>query len=371
MRRLMMSREPHVVQRTSVQNSIKKISVDYKKTTDDLLKSKGKYIQRVLENLDSTSSVESRIEADHLITRCIHVRNSTILRVNRCLTKLSKKCEVVISKLGEVSIKDNVQFSISILCGKALHHPTSGPYFFETAYNPEICRQTKEQNTDTQLKSSKKLLVMDNEGKITNVLPVCVKPGKSNSTWICDKYCRSVDVDILRELKYLFNDLVVQKYSGARDFFRHIDECSSAARHPNKRGHPISCFTEPLPCKSRFLKLNILSYHSSFLRTVKRIIYEIRHLYEQIKKIGHTLEQGNLTTLREIQEEAKKIVINCRTREMETCLDETELAKRYMRGIKEFTNIDQDPPCIPCISCERLCTFVHVQVYRQSRETHN
>ncbi|KAJ8682162.1 hypothetical protein QAD02_017954 [Eretmocerus hayati] len=41
---------------------------------------------------------------------------------------------------------------------------------------------------------------------------------------------------------------------------------------------------------------------------------------------------------------------------METCLDETELAKRYMRGIKEFTKVDQDPPCIPCISCERLCT---------------
>ncbi|KAJ8682163.1 hypothetical protein QAD02_017955 [Eretmocerus hayati] len=279
MRRYMMTREPHVVEQTSVQQSMKKISVDHKKTTDDLLKSKGKYIQRVLENLDSPSSVEGMIEADSLVTRCIHVRNSVVLRVKRCLTKLSKKCEIAVSKLGEVSITDNVQFSVSVLCGKPLHHSTSGPYFLETAYNPDILRQTKEQNTDHQVKSSRKPLVMDDSGKVTNVLPVWVKPGKSSSTWVCDEYCRSVDVDILKELKYLFDDFVVQKYTDARDFFRHIDECSSKARHPNKRGHPISCFTEPLSCKSRFLKLNILSYHFPFLRTMKRIIYEISHLY--------------------------------------------------------------------------------------------
>ncbi|KAJ8681499.1 hypothetical protein QAD02_017291 [Eretmocerus hayati] len=147
---------------------------------------------------------------------------------------------------------------------------------------------------------------------------------------MCDGYCRKVDVDVLCEVKRLFNDVVSLAYTDGQHFFARIDKCSAESRDIIENGHPITCYMEPLSCKSRFLKINILSSHHPFLRTIKRLIYDIKHLYRDIESIGTALELGNLIELQNIQRETKNIPVKCGTKNFETCLDETELTNRYV-----------------------------------------
>ncbi|KAJ8684518.1 hypothetical protein QAD02_020310 [Eretmocerus hayati] len=111
------------------------------KSTDVLLKCKERYITKLIKNLDSPCTAENRIQADQLVTRCIHVRGDRVLKLKRVMKKLSTKCELVVSKLGDVSILDNVEFGTSLLCGKPNHHSTTAPYFLETAYDTSMLNQ--------------------------------------------------------------------------------------------------------------------------------------------------------------------------------------------------------------------------------------
>ncbi|KAJ8674621.1 hypothetical protein QAD02_010407 [Eretmocerus hayati] len=90
------------------------------------------------------------------------------------------------------------------------------------------------------------------------------------------------------------------------------------------------------------------------------MIYEVKHLYNRIGSIELALAEGDFASLLQIRKESEDVQVQCSNTEGETCLDEVELTKRYLRGIEEFTRIDQDPPSIPCISCERLCTSRYV-----------
>ncbi|KAJ8676918.1 hypothetical protein QAD02_012705 [Eretmocerus hayati] len=305
----------------------------YGKSTDVLLKYKERYIARLMENLDSPCIAENRIQADQLVTGCIHVKGDRVLKLKRFMKKLSTKCELAVSKLVDVSILDNVEFATSTLCGKPNHHSTTAPYFLETAY-------------DTR--------------KVTNILPSFVKAGKTSSTWTCHDYCRKVDVDILRGVKSSFEEIIGLGYPASENFFGNVDTCTSETHNTEKRGHPITCYVEPLTCASKLLKTDILSCHYASLRTVKRMIYEVKRLYDQIGSIELALAEGDFASLLQIRKESEDVQVQCSNTEGKTCLDEVELTKRYLKDIEVFTRIDQDPPPIPCISCVRLCTSRYV-----------
>ncbi|KAJ8684987.1 hypothetical protein QAD02_020780 [Eretmocerus hayati] len=334
------------------------------KSTDVLLKCKERYITKLIENLDSPCTAENRIQADQLVTRCIHVTGDRVLELKRVMKKLSTKCELAVPKLGDVSISDNVEFGTSILCGKPNHHSTTAPYFLETAYDTSMLNQWRETDIDglddVSREVRKKPLIMDEKGKVTNILLCYVKAGKISSTWTCDDYCRKVDVDILREVKSLFEEIIGLGYPASENFCRNVDTCTSETRNSDKRGHPITCYVEPLTCASKLLKIDILSCHYPSLHTVKRMIYEVKHLYNWIGSIELALAEGDFASLLQIREESEDVQVQCSNTEGETCLDEVELTRRYLRGIEELTRIDQDPPSIPCISCERLCTSRYV-----------
>lgn len=69
------------------------------------------------------------------------------------------------------------------------------------------------------------------------------------------------DPEVLTQLKKLFEDLTYFIYVDGHNFFLNIDLCSAETRDPMKLGHPSICYARPLLCKSKLLKLHILSFH--------------------------------------------------------------------------------------------------------------
>ena len=70
-----------------------------------------------------------------------------------------------------------------------------------------------------------------------------------------------VDADIIKDVKQIFEDFLYFSYVDANNYLKRIDICSSETHDPNKSGHPRIFYAHPLLCSSKFLKLNILSYH--------------------------------------------------------------------------------------------------------------
>ncbi|KAJ8688062.1 hypothetical protein QAD02_023857 [Eretmocerus hayati] len=377
--------------------STKAYCVDFMKKTDILLRNKERYIDKIADQFNLSGAIPDRIQIDQTVTRSIHIRDAYIKELKKRLKNTQKKCELVVTKLGDVPISENINFAISTLCGKRGHHSTSDPFFLETAYNTD--RFTKWQETDIDednwdlqevesetcsnnkvgpqndynereiLAENEEILdthwceplhdvfIINEKGQVTNVLPAIDKPGKCTKAWTCDDYCREVDVDVLKEVKDLFDDISQLSHKDVEYFISHLDTCTGHARqNGDAAGHPSICYVEPLSCKSKFLKLEVLSYHFPQLRTIERSIYDVKNSFQQIQAIGWALQSGNFAELRRICEEAKVIPVKTNAKNEEICLDENRLHETYSKGIKAFKVIDMDPPRIPCVSCERLCT---------------
>ncbi|KAJ8681498.1 hypothetical protein QAD02_017290 [Eretmocerus hayati] len=90
-----------------IQKAIQRFPIDVKKKTEALFKSKEKFIQKVMSEMDIANAAERRIQADFLVTRCIHVRNHSILRLRRTFKTLQSKWELAVTKLGEVSFRQS------------------------------------------------------------------------------------------------------------------------------------------------------------------------------------------------------------------------------------------------------------------------
>ncbi|KAJ8674622.1 hypothetical protein QAD02_010408 [Eretmocerus hayati] len=131
-----------------VEETPQECPLNHGESTEVPPKCKERYITKLMENLDSPCTAENRIQVDQLVTRCIHVRGDRVLKLKRVMKKLSTKCELAVSKLGDVSVLDNVEFGTSILCGKPNHHSTTAPYFLETAYDTSMLNQWRETDID-------------------------------------------------------------------------------------------------------------------------------------------------------------------------------------------------------------------------------
>ncbi|KAJ8669536.1 hypothetical protein QAD02_000795 [Eretmocerus hayati] len=372
------------------------VRVNPDRRTEDLLCCKDRIIDKIISGLDEPFSVGNRIEIDRTVTRCIHVRDAHIRQLKQCIKKTKEKCELTVTKLGDVSMTDNMEFAISILCGKRGHHSSTEPYFFETAYKTDRFQRWQETDIDegsctddgtkqciSSLERSDSMIklisnnipdeigeppmtdswepiddifVVNESGQVMNILPAVASHKKRGKFWSCDDYCREVDVDVLSEVKDLFEEMSNLTFKGMKDFISNADACSSIGRNYDQLGHPIACYSEPLSCKSKILKLSLLAPHFPRLRSMMRSIDRIKHLYKCILIIGTALEEGNFIELRKIQEEAKKTPVRSDVGAREICLDEDELHEIYAKGIKIFKEVDMDPPKIPCVSCERLCT---------------
>ncbi|KAJ8665655.1 hypothetical protein QAD02_007317 [Eretmocerus hayati] len=348
-----------------------------------------------MERFDSHVA-PNRKEIERVVTRCIHIRDNHMKQLKKNLKNTQKKCEVAISKLGDVPLSENVKFAISISCGKSGHHSSTEPYFLETAYNtdrfkrwvetdldgncPGSCQmehssdlgekdkmetilfpQVNDQKlvdspSESWIESVDDVFIMNDRGQVTNILPPIPRRGKLDGFWVRDDYCRAVDVDALQEMKNLYYEVIGMSHKNMDEFISDLDVCAVKTRAADKKGHPVTCYAEPLSCKSKFLKLDLLSYHFPNLRTMRRSLHRIKNSYDSIIDIGNALKEGNFSRLSKIYQDGKNIFVRSKANNEEVCLDEDKLHETYSNGIQIFKEIDMDPPRIPCISCERLCT---------------
>ena len=298
-----------------------------------------------MEKLDSASNEEDRREeAKSLVSTAIYVRDTFILRLKRVLQHCKDKVSISLARLGIMPIHENEHAALTALCGSQKHCSTTKPYFSEAAYDFKEGLCTESTN----------VIILNENGQSTNIFPL-TDSNKSKKYWLCNNYCKVLDTDILKDIKQLFEDLLYFTYVDANSYLKQIDICSAETRDPNKSGHPIICYAQPLSCSSKFLKLNILSCHYPYLRTIKRQIYQVKHFYIDIQRIEDALNNTDVDELRNILSEADHLAMPYRNNNTEICLDENEIKKKYNRGIKEYTKIEMDPPKIPCVSCERLC----------------
>ena len=261
---------------------------------------------------------------------------------------MSRKNRSLINRLGLNPIEENVPYALAALCGLPKHCATSEAFFAETAYDFKNGLLIGDSMKETPI-------IINEKGRSINIFPIAEESSKRNiKTWECNEYCKTVDPDILKELKLLFDDLLYFTYTDAYQYLRVIDDCSLRTPQSHKIGHPITCYNEPLLCSSKFLKLVVLSYHYPYLRTIKRKIYKIKNLYTHIRKIDNALNSANVDELRNILLTARNLAMPLRRDNIEISLDEKELKAKYYTGIKQYTKIDMDPPKVPCISCERL-----------------
>lgn len=236
------------------------------------------------------------------------------------------------------------------MCGLPKHTSTSEPYYSDVAYD------FTNNSLNYYFKNEK--IMIDDSGKTVNILPLVDKNVKKSKTWVCNDYCKVIDVKILLELKSLFCEILDLGFHSTQKYLKKFDICSAIYQNENKLGHPRIRYDQPLLCESKFLKLKILSYHYPNLRTIERIIYKLNYLFLTIDKIDNALENGDFNELKNLIEIGKKFGVFLNNNNTENLkkvnLNESVLKKKYKVGIKDYTKIVTDPPSIPCISCERL-----------------
>ena len=125
----------------------------------------------------------------------------------------------------------------------------------------------------------------------------------------------------------------------------------------------------PLLCPSKFIYLNVLSFHYPQLRTFKRKIYLLKQYYRLIKNIKSSLEKGDVIEIKKILAEAQNFSAPLMSVTNEICLDENKIMRNLHEGLKKYTAILIDTPTISCISCERLFSnkdITHISELKKS-----
>lgn len=179
-------------------------------------------------------------------------------------------------------------------------------------------------------------IILNEQGQTINILPT-IESNTKSKIWQCNGFCKTIDPDILIELKNLFQDLIYFTYTDVYNFLKNIDFCSAQSDNSEKKGHPITCYNKPLLCTSRFLKVNVLTVHYPKHRTIKRLLYKIIGLYKQIEKIENALYNSDVDMLKLIALNAEQSAMSIHCSNDEICLNEVEIKDKYSKGIKEYS----------------------------------
>lgn len=240
---------------------------------------------------------ECRIQAEHIISRNIYAIDNYISQLKRSLKNCQQQSEVALTKAAHIPMDGNIQDWLTALCGQSLHTSHSETFFFEAAYDFK-------EGLSTSIFHKDNVIVLNENGQSINILPLLTTEKSDKKVWQCQQYCKLPEVDVLNELKSLFEDLLNLSYLNARFFIQNINTCSIQSRNTSKLGNPIVCYIQPLLCASKILKLQILSSHFPFLRKMKHLIYEIRKFDFLVQEIDTALNENNAQKLREIASKA-------------------------------------------------------------------
>ncbi|KAL7291617.1 hypothetical protein TKK_0014655 [Trichogramma kaykai] len=229
---------------------------------------------------------------------------------------------------------DNLE---GILCGLSKHTIATEPYFIDASYHcmkPDFTSRFLPYNDDN----------------VSNNI----------TEWRCTEYCKINDIDILNELQEYYCDIVNCTCIKLHEFLRKSFQCSSSGRNINKKGHPISCFVNPLQCRSQFLKLMVLAPHFPQIRSIRGSLYTMMNLSQIVEKIDGALNTGNIELISSLIKKYSENIKLLPANESDICLNENEIREKFAKTIKLFMKNSDNLPLIPCISCERLCYRTYV-----------
>ncbi|KAJ8685827.1 hypothetical protein QAD02_021620 [Eretmocerus hayati] len=153
-------------------------------------------LKRKRLRLDFGSLVERRIEARRLALSAIYSRESHVSRVKYCLKKCQEKLQLSLIRLGEKPVLGNEEFWLAAICGTAYgKHVSSSETFFSDAvrYPMNYASHNRESGE----------LVINEDGKVMDILPVTEELKRGGKSWECTGYCKKVNPDILIELTRL------------------------------------------------------------------------------------------------------------------------------------------------------------------------
>jgi len=187
----------------------------------------------------------------------------------------------------------------------------------------------------------------------------CNIAGKDVSTWECSYdplWCKLEKTEVIENrLEIIYNKIIHCAPDTARRYIQHIDDCTSElAKEELLQGHPLICYTASPPCDSVLLYLRMLAPHFPDIRRVVQMLYEVRRHDRKITEIEHALKHGDLQSILEINDTAKK----SRLKQIKIDhheLNETEIYERHKAAYEKFSEKCLDFAKYPCISCDNLC----------------
>uniref|UniRef100_A0ABD2W6V3 Ubiquitin-like protease family profile domain-containing protein n=1 Tax=Trichogramma kaykai TaxID=54128 RepID=A0ABD2W6V3_9HYME len=92
------------------------------------------YIKTLIDKIDSASFSDRKMEADHLVTHCIYLRDDKLLKFKNSLRLCKERAEMFLARLGGIVIEENLECAITALCGRAGHSSSSEPWYNTGAY---------------------------------------------------------------------------------------------------------------------------------------------------------------------------------------------------------------------------------------------
>ena len=281
------------------------------------------FIQKLSSKLDSTSDslceINNRIEAERIIKWCMTGRKNYICRLNRLINTLKTKAEdhIIVAK----QLVDNNQNKISGLCGVSKHNASTESYFTDTTYNfRNLSKQNKLQdnlsninNVKTEsgnnLKSNfnfaqknhnnERILLFNEHEKIINLLPLIPQKKKRTKSWSCDELlCNVNDAELINHYQE-FLTYITQLNPNNFKTLKQTITCTAEYANPSKLGHPHTCYINFKSCDSLFISTLILSPHFPSVRYIKKLVYNVIALVEEINMIDNALNDSEVNYLKQ------------------------------------------------------------------------
>ncbi|KYN07689.1 hypothetical protein ALC62_01337 [Cyphomyrmex costatus] len=302
-------------------------------------------VENIFNKLDIKNHVEKRLEAERIVRRCTQIRDSYVRDMYKILALLKKKSEVCLSLATKCKTIDE---KLCALCGKSKHTASSENYFIDSTYRNI---------------SSSQILVMNMEGQIKNILPLIEAQAK-NSWLYNNSLCKIHDQFLIDCYEKVLQSISICTFKKIPQLLQKIHECTIKTNYEciiktnsnTKLGHTHCCYIDITLCKAMSLPINLLSPHFPKVKYVKRLIYQITNIYQQMLKLEKALCSADLDTLNEIitlaEEKAKRMY---RHEQTYTSLSEKEIFSAFKNAFKAYTKRTMDTPRCVCVSCERLC----------------
>lgn len=133
------------------------------------------------------------------------------------------------------------------------------------------------------------------------------------------------------------------------DFFKY-----TAVTDSDRGGHPIECYTGVFSCSAKVIPLFKLASHFPELRNLKRLLYEVRRIYNHLIEIDSAITRRDFDFLQKLADKTQLTATSFPTNSISVNFGEDQLYEKFKKTVTIFKTLSRDLPKNPCYSCERL-----------------